>query len=204
MKRLLALVFPLLFVTGVAFADTKLVTLVTGEEVYGSVRHQLDGSRVKAVIVTTVTGQVTTYAPDQILTIESLGHEAAATTPTRATTETAAAMGFGDATGGAGSTRGAAAPQAGAGAPNLAEHPSIVAPQVKGIQASLLSNPRMMEAILTMASDPEIAKLVRDPTLLAAIAAGDLSQVQKHPAFAKLANDPRIRALMIQVRDSQK
>jgi len=74
--------------------------------------------------------------------------------------------------------------------------------QIKGIQASIMSNPELLGAIMALADDPKLMATIQDPTLLKLLMSGDAKAIERHPGFKKIANDPRIRTIMRQVKKS--
>ena len=55
---------------------------------------------------------------------------------------------------------------------------------------------------MALAEDPQLMRVVQDPTLMAVLLSGDLKAAEQHPGFKKLARDPRILAIMERVKRS--
>ncbi len=159
MRRFVASVFALLLPVAAA-AETRLVTLKSGEEIYGEV-VEAPG----ALEITTVSGKKRTVPAGDVESVQSLNG-------------TAKTLGR--------EARVTIVPSSGA----------LPAGEVTALQTRIMTDPKMMEALLQLAQDPQIMAAVRDPKLLAAIQAGDVAALERDPNLAKVASDPRVRALM--------
>jgi len=63
------------------------------------------------------------------------------------------------------------------------------------MQSALMSNPKIMQAVQDLLSDPEVVKLLEDPELAGAIQNGaDPMSLMSNPAFMKIMNHPKIQA----------
>lgn len=179
MRRRLLLTCALLF-PGLAAAETQLVKLKNGTEIYGTVAHRGD-----MVEVTSVSGQLQRFKLSDIAAIESLGGRAAQrpvveARPSRGTSATPA-----------GGTDGLSLL---GGAP--AGSASDFAAGVNAIQHRILSDPEMMEVLMQIAEDPAILSALLTPGVLQAVRTGDLQSVSKDPGVARAAADPRIQKIV--------
>lgn len=204
-----------------AAAQTQLITLDDGTEHFGEVYYQGD-----TAIITTPSGQKIKVAKARIkgsdhlskrgigrqnpLTVwpvvKSDGDGAAAAqpaTPTPAPGQTAGALGPG---GGApavvpGSPEakalGKLRPRGATGGENTGGIPQqLTMAQIQAIQTRIMTDPELMETVMSLADDPQLMQAVMDPSLLAAVQRGDTAAAAKNPAFRRVANDPRVRKLM--------
>jgi hypothetical protein len=64
------------------------------------------------------------------------------------------------------------------------------------VKSSLMSNPDVLAAMMTLVDDPEVLHLALDPDLQAAIASGNLTAASQNPNLQELLNHPKIRAIM--------
>ena len=58
----------------------------------------------------------------------------------------------------------------------------------------------VMQSIMALASDPELMAAMKNPEVLRIIASGDLKAAERSPAFQRIANNPKIKALMQRVK----
>ena len=80
------------------------------------------------------------------------------------------------------------------------EQPSGPAiPQVQELQQKMLTDEQTMALILSLQNDPEMQALLKDPALLEAVQAGDLSALTANPRFMKLLDNAKVKEIQKRV-----
>ena len=74
--------------------------------------------------------------------------------------------------------------------------------RIQTAQTSIMNDPEMMKQVQAMAQDPELMKLLSDPTLVKAVMAHDVKAIEGNPKAQELMNNPKMRALAEQMRGS--
>jgi hypothetical protein len=72
--------------------------------------------------------------------------------------------------------------------------------QVKQLQEQMLANPDIMALISALQSDPEMLALLNDPVFVEAVQKGDTAALSADPRFLKLLDNPKVRAIVKQIR----
>ena len=72
--------------------------------------------------------------------------------------------------------------------------------QLLQLQQQLTANPQVMTMIQALRNDPQLTALLSDPSVMQAIAAGDLGSLRANPNFRALLERPDIRAIVEQAR----
>ena len=68
--------------------------------------------------------------------------------------------------------------------------------QIAANQKQLMSDPESMELLHQMMQDPQIMKLLQDPSLIKAVTSRDYGSVQNNPSVQKLLNTPQMQAIL--------
>lgn len=76
-----------------------------------------------------------------------------------------------------------------------ADNTGSAAPNVEELKERMMKDEGIMALIRALQNDPEMQALLADPAILRAIQAGDTGALANNPAFLKLLNNPRIRAI---------
>ncbi len=75
--------------------------------------------------------------------------------------------------------------------------------QVNAIQNQIASNPQLMNSIVALAEDPEIAAIVSDPALLSklngVLSGQNMDAAAQDPAIQRLMANPKIQAIIQQM-----
>jgi hypothetical protein len=72
--------------------------------------------------------------------------------------------------------------------------------QIQSIQQQILANPRWVEMIMTLQSDPTLQAALNDPTFMHLIMSGDVEALKSDPRFLELLDNPTIQAVVSAVR----
>jgi hypothetical protein len=72
-------------------------------------------------------------------------------------------------------------------------------PEFQTMQNKIVSNPEAMADIQKLMEDPEVMSIISDPAFIAAVQSGNVASLQSDPRLQKLANNPKIQALMQKV-----
>ena len=70
-----------------------------------------------------------------------------------------------------------------------------VAPDVGDLKNRMLKDDQIMAIIREMQNDPEFQVILKDPAMMHAIEAGDISTLLNNPDFVKILNNPRIKEI---------
>lgn len=69
---------------------------------------------------------------------------------------------------------------------------SGTADQVRSLQERMLSDQEIMAMIETLKDDPDFRKVLEDPAVMDAVAAGDVAGLMANPAFLQLMNNSMV------------
>lgn len=69
-------------------------------------------------------------------------------------------------------------------------------PQMQMMQQQLLSDPEISAMIKEIASDPDVAKIAQDPSLIQSALSMNPQQIQSNPSVQKLLQHPKMQQLM--------
>ena len=72
--------------------------------------------------------------------------------------------------------------------------------QIQSIQQQILANPKWVEMIVNLQSDPQLQAALRDPKFVQLILSGDLDALQSDPQILELLNNPSIQAIVSAVQ----
>lgn len=67
--------------------------------------------------------------------------------------------------------------------------------QVKSLQDAMLGQADIMNMIQGLQNDPEFQKILKDPEIMKAIQAGDITALMANPRFMKLLNNQVVREI---------
>ncbi len=69
--------------------------------------------------------------------------------------------------------------------------------QMQQMQSMLMSNPKIMETVQELLTDPEVVALLEDPEVSKAVQNGaDPTSLMSNPAFMKIMSHPKIQAVI--------
>jgi hypothetical protein len=74
-----------------------------------------------------------------------------------------------------------------------------IARQVETLQEKMLNDTDIMALIGELQNDPEIQRLLNDPTAVEAAQRGDISALVANPHFMQLLDNPRVREIQRKV-----
>jgi hypothetical protein len=67
--------------------------------------------------------------------------------------------------------------------------------QVQLLQQLLMGDPEILQMILSLLDDPDIQKVLEDPSIIEAVNKGDLEALFSNPKFIHLLNNPAIQEI---------
>jgi hypothetical protein len=70
----------------------------------------------------------------------------------------------------------------------------------KTLQEKMMSDKEIMALIPSLQNDPEFKKIMDDPELMKAIAAGDIAVLMADPRFVKLLSNPTVQEIQKKVK----
>ena len=71
--------------------------------------------------------------------------------------------------------------------------------ETKSLQEKMMNDEETMALVLSLQNDPEFQKILEDPALLKAVAAGDIPALMADPRFVKLLNNQKVREIQKEV-----
>lgn len=74
-----------------------------------------------------------------------------------------------------------------------------VARQVETLQEKMLNDTEIMALIVQLQNDPEMQRLLNDPTAIEAAQRGDINALVDNPRFMQLIDNPRVREIQRKV-----
>jgi hypothetical protein len=72
--------------------------------------------------------------------------------------------------------------------------------RIQNAQGKLMNDPDMMREVTAMAQDPELMKLLSDPTLTQAVMSHDVKAIEGNPKAQELMNNPKMKVLLEELR----
>ena len=66
---------------------------------------------------------------------------------------------------------------------------------IQSLTQALMSNENIMSMITGLQNDPEIQKIIQDPSIMEAVNSGDLTSLMDNPEFRKLLENPKIKGI---------
>ncbi len=69
-------------------------------------------------------------------------------------------------------------------------------PQIESIQKEIASDPKMVELIQTLMSDPELMNTLNDPVMIDKINRGDTASLENDKGFQKIMANPKVREIV--------
>ena len=70
---------------------------------------------------------------------------------------------------------------------------------IQSLAQSIMSNENVMSMIMGLQNDPEIQKIIQDPSIMEAVNSGDITTLMSNPKFKKLLENPKIQGITGQV-----
>lgn len=70
----------------------------------------------------------------------------------------------------------------------------------KSLQEKMIRNQDIMSLIPTLQDDPDFKKIMEDPELMKAVAAGDIAVLMADPRFVKFLNNPTVQEIQKKVK----
>ena len=77
---------------------------------------------------------------------------------------------------------------------------SSSAGDLQGLTSQLMSNPGIMEKIMSLQNDPEFSSAVKDPEIIKNLSTGNMQNLLNNPKLKKLLEHPTIRDITNSVR----
>jgi len=77
---------------------------------------------------------------------------------------------------------------------------STMAHELTRLQKMMTGDEEIMNLILSLQNDPDVASILNDPAIMNQIAAGDTNALQANPKIQKLLENPTIQAIVEQVK----
>ena len=77
--------------------------------------------------------------------------------------------------------------------------PSGPSTEAKSLQEKMMSDQEIMRLIPSLQNDPDFKKIMEDPELMKAVAAGDIAVLMADPRFMKLLSNPTVREIQKKV-----
>lgn len=68
--------------------------------------------------------------------------------------------------------------------------------QIESIQKDIVSDPKMIELIQALMSEPELQSALNDPAMMEKINRGDTTALENDPSFQKFMNHPKVKEIM--------
>lgn len=65
--------------------------------------------------------------------------------------------------------------------------------QVKSLQDKMMSDGEIINMVRSLQNDPDVQKILRDPEIMKAVQAGDISALMANPEFMKLLNKQAVQ-----------
>lgn len=68
--------------------------------------------------------------------------------------------------------------------------------KIESIQKDIVSDPKMIELIQALMSEPELQSALNDPAMMEKINRGDTAALENDPSFQKFMNHPKVKEIM--------
>lgn len=68
--------------------------------------------------------------------------------------------------------------------------------KIEAIQKDIISDPKMIELVQALMSEPELQEALKDPSMMEKINSGDTAALEKDPNFQKFMNHPKVKEIM--------
>lgn len=75
--------------------------------------------------------------------------------------------------------------------------------QIQSVQSQIMSDPKMLGEIQTLAQDPDMMAALSDPAFVQAIKSGDVQSLQGNSRLQLLMNNPHIQTLIQKLKSPQ-
>ena len=72
---------------------------------------------------------------------------------------------------------------------------NYVSSEVTRMRQTMLSDPEIMDLLLSLQNDPDLIKILQDPAIMRAVSSGNISALESNPAFMKLMNNKKIQQI---------
>jgi hypothetical protein len=73
--------------------------------------------------------------------------------------------------------------------------------QVQTLQQLIMGDPEILKMLLSLLNDPDIQRILEDPSIIEAISRGDIEMLSSNPDFLKLMNNPVIQDITGKIAD---
>jgi hypothetical protein len=67
--------------------------------------------------------------------------------------------------------------------------------QVKSLQDKMMSDSEIINMVRSLQNDPDVQRILRDPEIMKAVQAGDISALMANPQFMKLLNKQAVQEI---------
>lgn len=70
-----------------------------------------------------------------------------------------------------------------------------ISSQRKDMEQKMMSDPEIINEILSLKDDPEIKKILQDPDIIQAVNDNDIQKLASNPKFLSLMNNPKVQEI---------
>jgi hypothetical protein len=74
-----------------------------------------------------------------------------------------------------------------------------VSSRIQSLQKSMMNNDEVMGLVLSLQKNPKMQELLKDPDIMKAVSAGDITTLMSNPKFIELLNNPEIKEIQKKV-----
>lgn len=71
--------------------------------------------------------------------------------------------------------------------------------EIQSLQESMMNNDEVMGLVLSLQNDPQMQELLKDPDIMKAVSAGDITALMSNPKFIELLNRPEVKEIQKKV-----
>ena len=73
------------------------------------------------------------------------------------------------------------------------------ASEIQSLQQAMMNNDEVMGLVMSLQQNPKMRELLKDPDIMKAVSAGDITALMSNPKFMALLNDPDIKEIQKKV-----
>ena len=71
--------------------------------------------------------------------------------------------------------------------------------EIQSLQQSMMNNDEVMGLVMSLQKNPKMQELLKDPDIMKAVSAGDITTLMSNPKFIELLNNPEIKEIQKKV-----